>query len=84
MPWTGYYRNCDSGFLAHLHFRPADPLGKSCRDNQSRSVSEFRISAVGKYEYCNPRMQQDLREFLADDPAIQRSLRLSLCLVVSP
>jgi hypothetical protein len=29
-------------------------------------------------------MQQDLREFLADDPAIQRSLRLSLCLVVSP
>jgi hypothetical protein len=54
------------------------------RDNQSRSVSESRISADGMYEYGNPRMQQDLREFLADDPAIQRSLRLSLCLVVSP
>jgi hypothetical protein len=29
------------------------------RDNQSRSVSEFRISAGAMYEYGNPRLQQD-------------------------
>jgi hypothetical protein len=68
--------------LTFISGRPIPEANHAATIN--RAVSEFRISAVGKYEYRNPRMQQDLREFLADDPAIQRSLRLSLCLMVSP
>ena len=29
MPWTGYYRNGDSGFLAYLHLRRDDRSSKS-------------------------------------------------------
>src|SRR4029078_11544021 len=30
MPWTGYYRNGDSGFLSYLKLRRDDRSSKSC------------------------------------------------------